>query len=360
VTDSSSGKNWQQRLNQSPLIQLVLARLRAFYREPSVLFWVFGFPILLSIALGIAFRNQPPAPVEVAVLEGPRAYTIVSALNHDRTVRLSVLSDEEARRHLRTGKVSLVVVAGATAEDGPLYRYDAQRPEARLARAVVDDRLQRAYGRKDVVFPTEQLIKEPGSRYIDFLLPGLLGANLMSGGLWGVGYALVELRTRKLLKRLVATPMRKGQFLLSFLIGRIVLLVFEIPILLGFAWLSFDIKVRGSISLFVLVAVLGSLSFAGLGLLLASRARNTQTVSGLMNLATLPMYLLSGVFFSSNHFPNWLKPAISVLPLTALNDGLRAVMIDGTGWTTVAIPVMVLAAWASVTFMVAIRLFRWR
>jgi ABC transporter DrrB family efflux protein len=348
------------QMNQSPVVQLVLARMRAFYREPSVLFWVFGFPILLSIALGIAFRNQPPAPVEVAVLEGSRAHTIVSALNHDPAVHLSVLSGDEAHRHLRTGKVGLVVVAGASAPDGPIYRYDAQRPEARLARAVVDDRLQRAFGRKDAITPVEQLVKEPGSRYIDFLLPGLLGANLMSGGLWGVGYALVELRTRKLLKRLVATPMRKDQFLLSFLISRIALLVVEIPILLGFAWLAFNIKVRGSMSLFVFVAVLGSLAFAGLGLLLASRARNTQTVSGLMNLATLPMYLFSGVFFSSNHFPDWLKPVISVLPLTALNDGLRAVMIDGTGWTSIAIPVAVLAVWASATFIVAIRLFRWR
>jgi ABC-type multidrug transport system permease subunit len=360
VTEPRTASDLTQRLHLSPLVQLALTRWRGYYREPSTLFWVFGFPILLSIALGLAFRHQPPAPAEVGVLNGPRAAHVATQLTNGKTIRARVLASEEAYRALRTGKISLLLVPGSTENDSPTYRYDPQRPEARLARAVVDDRLQRQQGRKDVVSVNEQLVTEPGSRYIDFLLPGLLGANLMSGGLWGVGYALVEMRTRKLLKRLVATPMRRADLLLSFVTTRLLLLVFELPILLVFAWLVFDITVKGSLGTFVFVAALGSMSFAGLGLLVASRARNTQTVGGLMNLVSMPMYLLSGVFFASSQFPQWMQPVIAILPLTALNDALRAVLIDGTGLLSIAVPLLILGGWTLVSFVLAAKLFRWR
>jgi ABC-type multidrug transport system permease subunit len=321
---------------------------------------VFGFPILLCIALGLAFRNQPPAPAEVAIIDGPLAQQFARQVTDGKTLHVQILPVEEAYRNLRIGKVSVLVLPGITEHTGPTYRFDPQRPEARLARALVDDCLQRNRGRKDVIPTTDQRVTEPGSRYIDFLLPGLLGANLMSGGLWGVGYALVELRTRKLLKRFMATPMRRTDFLLSFLVMRLFLLIAELPILLVFAWFAFDITIKGSVCLFLLVATVGSLAFAGLGLLVASRARNTQTVSGLMNFVTLPMYLLSGVFFASSHFPPWMQPVIATLPLTALNDALRAVMIDGTGWSSMATNLTLLAGWAFIPFALATKLFRWR
>ncbi|HEY2748510.1 MAG TPA: ABC transporter permease [Polyangia bacterium] len=342
--------------NRSPLWQLTLARWRSFYREPSTIFWAFVFPIVLAFALGIAFRNRPPEPVWAAVQEGAGAAEVFHALQASREVKVELLDAEHAREALRTGKVSLVVIAGTPRT----YEYDPTRPESRLARAVVDDVLQRADGRTDPTAVKDARVTEPGSRYIDFLVPGLLGLNLMSSGMWGIGYVIVEMRTRKLIKRLLATPMRKRDFLIAFGAMRGLFLLGELPLLVGFAWLVFHVGVRGSLPLLLACATIGSLTFAGLGLLTASRAENTQTANGLINLVQMPMFLLSGVFFSSERFPEVLQPVIRALPLTALNDALRGVMIDGAGLNAIARPMAIVAAWGFASFALALRLFRWR
>jgi ABC-2 type transport system permease protein len=343
------------RLSRSPLFQLTLARLRLFFREPSTVFWSFAFPILLTVALGIAFRSRPPEPVFAAVEAGPGAERVLAALRAAPDVRASALSAEDARAALRVGKVAIVVAPG----DPPTYRFDPTRPESRLARAIVDDLLQRDAGRADAIGPREERVTEPGSRYVDFLIPGLVGMNVMSTGMWGIGYTIVEMRQKKLLKRLVATPMSRGHFLLSFVLVRMLFLLIEVPLLFAFGVLAFDLPMRGPIAVLGLVSALGALAFAGLGLLVASRARNTQTVGGLINLVMLPMFVLSGVFFSSGNFPERLQPFIRALPLTALNDALRAVMNEGAGLAGVAPEAALLAGLGVVTFGVALRFFRW-
>lgn len=340
--------------------QLVLTRWRQFYREPGTMFWTFGFPLVLSVVLGLAFRNQEPEPVDAAVEAGPRAEQVRAALAKSQDVRVEVLPAAEAHQALRTGKVSIVLVAPPEDASRVVYRFDPTRPDSRLARAVVDDALQRGEGRTDAVATTAQHVTEPGSRYIDFLIPGLLGMGLMSSGLWGIGFSLAEMRTRKLLKRLIATPMRRGDFMLSFLLVRAGLLVIELPPLLVFAWLVFGVGVHGSIATLALISLAGAMVFAGMGLLVACRAENPQIVSGLINVATFPMYLCSGVFFSTSHFPPWLQPIIQVLPLTALIDALRAVMIDGAGLFSIGRELLVLGAWGAVSFGGALRLFKWR
>jgi ABC-2 type transport system permease protein len=343
----------------APLWQLTLARWRSFYREPSTIFWAFVFPIILAVALGVAFRNRPPEPVRAAVQEGPDAARLVEALAKSGQVRAELLSPVAAREALRTGRDAIVVVPGHD-EVARTYQLDPTRPESRLARAVVDDVLQRADGRVDPTRVADQPLVEPGSRYIDFLVPGLLGFNLMSSGMWGIGYVIVEMRTRKLIKRLMATPMKKRDFLFAFAVMRGLFLLGELPLLIGFGWLAFDVGVKGSWLLLLAAATLGSLCFAGLGLLTAARAQNTQAANGLINLVQMPMMMCSGVFFSSDRFPAFLQPAIKVLPLTALNDALRAVMIDGSGLMTVARPLGIVAAWTIVSFAVALKIFRWR
>jgi len=203
-------------------------------------------------------------------------------------------------------------------------------------------------------------VTEPGSRYIDFLIPGLLGMNLMGSGLWGVGFAVVQARSKKLLKRLMATPMRRSDYLLSFILSRLVFLVVEIAALVGFGWVMFRVGIRGSVTALALVTVLGALSFAGLGMLVASRARTVEAVSGLMNLVMLPMWILSGTFFSYARFPDAMQPFVRALPLTALNDSLRAVMIDGVSLAALGVPLAIVAAWGLASFSVALRIFRWR
>lgn len=341
--------------NRNPFLQLFLARLKEFIREPEVVFWVFGFPILLAVGLGIAFRNKPPDKVMVGVVDAPGASEIIAALPESGGFQVARLRGGEAADRLRLGKVALVVVPGPSYE----YRYDPTQPESVLARQMVHDALERAAGRTDPVEIRETQVTEPGARYIDFLIPGLLGMNIMSGGMWGVGFVLVEMRSRRLMKRLIATPMRRADFLGAMMASRMVLVFLELVLLLFFGWLVFNLVIRGPLWMIALLALLGAFVFAGLGLLVASRARKIETVSGLMNLVMLPMFVFSGIFFSSDRFPAVIQPFVKALPLTALNDALRAAILEGAGFSSQVGRIAIMLAWGTVSFVLALRLFRW-
>ncbi len=338
-----------------PFWQLLLMRLRTFTREPSATFWVFGFPLLMSVALGLAFRNQVGTRLSVAVTDGPDRAAVVAAVGASEGLSPTEMTLEEAREALRRGKVALVVVPGPT----PRLLLDPTQPDARSARLLAVDALQRAAGRSDPFPLAEEQVTVPGTRYIDFLVPGLLGFGLMSSSIWGIGWAIVQMRMGKLLRRLAATPMRKLDFLLAFATARLLLALLEVLFFLGFARLIFDVRVAGNPVTFVVWGLLGALTFGGLSALVASRAQSSETASGLMNLVTLPMTVVSGVFFSSSHFPGWLQPVLRALPLTALIDGLRAISIDGAGVPALVLPAGVLLVWGAGSFALALRLFRW-
>ena len=340
------------------LVQLTLVRFKEFLREPEAVFWTFAFPVILAFGLGIAFRNKPADVLVVGVVhDTPAGDSLAAKLAATKGLRVKAMSADSAARALRTGELALVAVPTGA---GVQYRFDDTRPEGRAARAALDDALQRAAGRRDPVPITEQQVREKGSRYIDFVVPGLLGMNIMGGGIWGLGFAIVEARRKNLLKRLVSTPMRRAHYLASFLFSRFVFLILEVAVLVGSAALFFDVPVRGSLLQLFVVCLLAALAFGGLGLLIASRARTIEGVSGLMNLTMMPMWVLSGVFFSSANFPQVAQPFIKALPLTATNDALRATMLQGAGWTVVAPQVGVIVAWLVVTFTLALRIFRWR
>jgi len=339
----------------NPLWQLFLMRLRTFRREPSATFWVFGFPLLMSVVLALAFRNQAGTRLFVAVADGPDRAAVVAALSASDGLGATPMPLAEAREALRRGKVALVVVPDAA----PRLLLDPTQPDARTARLLVIDALQRAAGRSDPRTLSEERVTLPGTRYIDFLVPGLLGFGLMSSSIWGLGWAIVQMRMGKLLRRLAATPMRRLDFLLAFAGGRLLLALLEVLFFLGFARLIFDVRVAGNPVTFVLWALAGALTFGGISALVASRAQNSETASGLMNLVTLPMTVVSGVFFSASHFPGWLQPVLRALPLTALIDGLRAISIDGAGLGTLLFPALVLGVWGAGSFVLALRLFRW-
>ena len=332
------------------MFQLALARMREFYREPEAVFWVFGFPIVLAFALGLAFRNTGPGKLQVGVAAGPGDSALVAVLRSSPRLIATVLDSATARTRLRTGRIALLVIPG----DPLVYRYDTTRTESGLARLQVDEVVQRARGRKDVASVRDDRVVAPGSRYIDFLIPGLLGMNLLGSGIWGVGFSVVQARQKKLLKRYMATPMKRSHYLLSFILSRLVFLIVEIGFLVGFGWLMFGVAVRGSLATLGGVAILGAFSFAGLGLLVASRARTIEGVSGLMNLVMLPMWILSGTFFSYSRFPDAMIPFVKALPLTALNDALRAVMVDGAAVATLTAPLAIVIAWGAVSFVVAL------
>jgi ABC-type multidrug transport system permease subunit len=339
-----------------PLVELTRMRVRELLREPEALFWVFAFPVLMACALGVAFRSQEPQPIPIGVLAGPGAAPLVGALSSDAQVSAREVAPSEVDRLLRNGTIHLVIQAG----DPPAYRFDPTRPETRLARLVADHALQRARGRTDVFVPRDDTEVPAGSRYIDWVLPGLLGLNLMGSGMWGIGFSIVQARTRKLLKRLVATPMRRSQYLLSHLLARLIFLVLEVAALVGFGVLVFGTPLNGSLVGFWGICLLGAASFGGLGLLVASRPRTVEAVSGWMNVVMLPMWLLSGVFFSSDNFPAPMQPFIRALPLTALNEALRGNMIDGLTTSALWPQLLILAAWGVIPFAIALRIFRWR
>lgn len=342
-----------------PLWELTKARLREFYREPGAVFWVFVFPVLLAIGLGVAFRTRPPEVPRAAVVHGQEAAWILEALGADPGVRVLALGAEEAERALRSAEVDLLIRA-APGERRVVYVYDPSHDSARLARQVVDDALQRGLGRADVVAATEETQGTPGGRYIDFLLPGLIGLNLMGSSMWGIGYSVVWARRRRLLKRFAATPMRRSHYLLSYLFSRLLFMVLEVAALIFFGYLIFDVRVHGSIAAVGLISFLGAFTFAAISLLVAARTQSIEAASGWMNFVQMPMWLLSGAFFSYARFPEVVHPAIRALPLTALNDALRAVMNEGLPLWSVWSELLVLVLWTLIPFAVALRVFRWQ
>lgn len=342
----------------SPLGQMTLARLREFWRQPEAIFWVYGFPILLVVTLGIAFRNKPVEKVGVDVAAAPSTSGVEQALAGGQ-FKVQVNELDACRLRLRTGRTELVVVPSVSTPLRYDYLYVPSRPESLLARNEVDDALQRHAGRKDPVAVKDQPVDEPGGRYIDFLVPGLLGMSLMGGGLWGVGFVTVDMRIRKLLKRFLATPMKKSQFLAAIMVSRLLFMVPEVLFLLAFARFAFGVVIAGSLLAVVALVLLGAFTFSGIGLLVASRARTLEAVSGLMNLVMLPMWVLSGIFFNPDRFPDAMQGFIKVIPLTPLNESLRAVMLEGKPLAALLPQLGILAGWGLVSFVLALRWFRW-
>jgi len=344
----------------SGFLHVLDVRMKEMRREPEVIFWVFGFPILLALGLGIAFRNKPADRASVVIVSDAGAEQTLAAIQRSSksdSIQADLVDESAALRGFRLGKYDLVI--REKEGGGYEYRYDPARPESVLARAIVDDALQTTAGRKDPLSTSVVTSSEPGSRYIDFLIPGLLGMNLMNAAMWGVGFALVDMRQRKLLKRFVATPMRRSDFLLALLSSRLVLMLIEVSLMLGFGVLAFHMRVLGSIWTILLIGSIGAISFGGLGLLTACRAQKIESASGLMNLVMMPMWIFSGVFFSAERFPAAVQPLIRALPLTALNDALRATILEGSSLAAQSSRILVMATWGMISFALALRWFRW-
>ena len=338
---------------------LLRARMLELKREPEVVFWVFVFPLLLALGLGIAFRNKPGDAISVAIVRSSshEAQALLERSPQHEMFKVGLLSEDAAKQGFRLGKFDVVIEPDP--KGNYTYLYDPARPESVLARTQVNNALQAAAGRKDVIATNAVTSSEPGSRYIDFLIPGLLGMNLMNSGMWGIGFALVDMRQRKLLKRYVGTPMRRGDFLLAIMSSRLVLMVIEIGLLLVFGILIFHMRVLGSVFSIAAIGGLGSLTFGGVGLLTASRAQKIESISGLINLVMMPMWIFSGVFFSYERFPAVIHPFIKALPLTALNDALRASILEGTPLLHQWPRLLILGLWGGISFVLALKWFRW-
>ena len=283
-------------------------------------------------------------------------------LEADEQFEVKRFSREKSRHRLRIGKTGLVLdVSEETSEEPYEFSFDPSRPGSLVAKERVDAAIQRDAGWKDPpVKIAEQTQTEPGGRYVDFLVPGLLGMGLLGGGLWGVGFAIVDMRIRKSLKLFLATPMRRMDFLIGIMISRLLFMVPEMILLLVFSHYVFGVVIYGNLVSLVFIVLFGSIVFSGLGLLIASRAKTLETVSGLMNLTMLPMWTLSGVFFSYETFPEAFHPFIKALPLTAVIDALRGIMLEGRSILELWMELLIMLAWAVGTFGIALKIFRWR
>jgi len=342
----------------NPLQELVKSRIREFVREPGYVFWVFGFPLLMAIGLGLAFRSKAPEPPHIAVTESVAPKT-AEALAKTSRLHVERLARADAERALARTKVDLVVDQPAS-EKPLVFKLDTAQEKSLLARAVTEDVLERAAGRQDVLRIDEHRVNEKGSRYVDFLLPGLIGLNLMGSSMWGIGFNLVLARKRKLLRRYAVTPMRRSHFLLSYFFSRSMFLVLELAVLIAFGRVVFDMQIQGSVAALLVASVLGAAAFAAIGFLIGARLTSTEVAGGWMNFVQLPMWLLSGSFFSYERFPHWLQLPIRFLPLTAINDALRRIYNESGTLSSVTFELAVLAAWALFGFATAVRAFRWQ
>jgi len=343
-----------------PLVQLFLARFREFIRTPEAVFWGYGFPLVMVTALGLAFRSEPVQPSIVMIEDGAGADAAATALSDPVLFRVLRGSAEDCQRQLRSGKVEVVLVTARMAGESTVeFRCDETRPGSLAARDRVNDALQRAAGRLDPLSVKTEKITEPGSRYIDFLVPGLIGMGLMGGGVWGVGYAIVDMRIRQVLKRFLGTPMKKHHFVAAMMASRMVFMFPEIITILFISRFMFDVSSHGGYLPVVVIVVLGAFQFASIGLAIASRARTLEAVGGLMNLTMVPMWIGSGIFFSSERFPDAVQPLIRLLPLTPVITSLRQVMQEGAGLAGIAPNLALMAVWSCVCFVVALKIFRW-
>jgi len=343
----------------SAIWAVTITRLREFIRQPEAVFWVYIFPILMIVVLGIAFRNQGEEKKSIEIAAGPGAAKVAEWLAVEPGVETTVRDEAECRERLTSGKNTLYVLAKDADAKTVEYFFDPTQPDARNLRADIDRRLQAAAGRTDVVSASDRHVTEPGGRYVDFLVPGLIGMGLMGGGLWGVGFAIVDLRIRKLLKRFVATPMRRTDFLGGIMISRMVFMVPEIILMIACSWLFFGVQVRGNWLALIAIILVGAVQFSGIGLLVAARCKTIESASGLMNLVMLPMWTLCGIFFSWERFPEVVHPLIRLLPLTPLIDSLRDVMIHGASFWSQWPELIAMMLWGVVTFAIALRIFRW-
>jgi ABC-type multidrug transport system permease subunit len=350
-----------------PFLNLVALQFKEFFREPEIIFWAFVLPIVLSWLLGIAIGSGGGTGAgKAAVIESPGAtadyWTSWIACARDtsrgeRAIDFPILTRDEAILALKKGEISLFIerVPGSEAVR---YSFDARSGEAQMTYLMIERALDGA--RPSARAPAAVVaLRIQGTRYVDFLVPGLLAMDIMSSALWGIGWALIEIRIKKLLRRMAATPMHKSMFLASHFVTRLIVNALEFVALFVFVYFYFGVRIQGSVPALVAIFIAGNMAFAGLSILMSSRTANPRVGNGLINAITFPMTLLSGVFFSYHHFPEWAIPIVRKLPLTMLADSIRSIFNEGAGFAQVALPASVLAGLGAIFFYAGMKIYKW-
>jgi ABC-2 type transport system permease protein len=343
-------------MNKS-LIQLILVHFKSFFREPAILFWAVFFPIIMAWVLGIAFSKKSESlrtvyvTGESVIPEKIRGEKVLgNETGNVYRIKFQKASEEEAIRAVKRGLITLFV---EVKDDSIIYHFDPLNSDAQLTHLILERSIADVTTNKTSIDP----LQATGTRYIDFLIPGMIALGIMNACIWGIGWSLIESRMKKLLRRMVATPLKKTVFFTSHMITRIILGAFETFLLILFSYLYFGTRITGSISAFIVVFLAGIFAFAGIAILMASRTSKTEVANGLVNAVTLPMMILSGIFFNYHNFPDWAIPVIQALPLTLVADSIRSIFIEGAGLIDVLRHVIILCAIGLVTFAAGLRAF---
>ena len=370
------------------LWQLITALFLEIIREPGVLFWGILFPILMSAGLGLAFTKKADVIRKVAVINSSKQsavtqdnsvvyefleknceknlspenekwqwrYTIKDAKLGNSIFLFYDMQWEEAMKLLKRGTVNLLLAGNKESVE---YHFDPMNADAELTYL----KLSNIVGHGEMI--SVKAISEikpltiTGTRYIDFLVPGLITMGVMMSCMWGISYGIIEKRSKKLLRRLVATPMKKSHFLIALITVRIVMNFIESSVLLIFALIAFKMTIQGSISALILTYLAGNIAFAGIAVFASSHTSNTEVGNGLINFVVFPMMVLSGIFFSYQNFPEWSLPVIKNLPLTMLTDGVRSIFNEGAGYPEVAIPILIMLTTGIIFFAAGLKIFKW-
>ncbi|MFO8111631.1 MAG: ABC transporter permease [Desulfosalsimonadaceae bacterium] len=391
----------RNRFHIQQFLHLTLAHLKEVTRQPAILFWGIIFPILLSIGLGMAFTRAAETEHHIGFTNAdesgsaPRAPDVIEALfsssmrdpDHTLgildetsfmlTVRDDMLGDtlyifdagswDESILRLKQGRIHLIMEI--TDAGDVMYHFDPQNQDARLAWHALRTLVGVDAPPTDGEFKTPATIPDtgarvspleiPGTRYIDFLVPGLISMTVMMSCMWGISYGMIDKRSKKLLRRMVATPMVKSHFLAALMLVRIFINIVESALLVFFAWMIFDIAIQGSAGALVMVFMAGNIAFCGIAVFVSSRTANTEVGNGMINAVVMPMTLLSGVFFSYHNFPEWSIPVIGKLPLALLVDGIRAIFTEGAGLAETAPAAILLFLTGAVFFTAGLKIFKW-
>lgn len=378
--------NSRSTFNQ--LWQLIATHFREISREPGVLFWGIIFPILMSLGLGVAFTKKADVTRKVAIVKsidetiqqeesnGFTDFLIKYGTKRDTEERDTYfwkitmpddklgnsiflfydLSWEEATLQLKRGGINVVMLE----KEGKIeYHFDPVNSDAQLTYLKLTSIIETPELLNSEVNQSVKPLSVTGTRYIDFLVPGLMGMGVMMSTLWGLSYGIIDKRSKKLLRRVVATPMRKDFFLVALITVRICMNVVESILLLLFAMLAFHLKIQGSIPALIAIFLAGNISFAGISVLVSSHTSNTEVGNGLINAIVMPMMVLSGIFFSYQNFPGWSIPVIQKLPLTMLTDGMRSIINEGAGFPEIYLPILVLITIGVVFFTAGLKMFKW-
>jgi len=374
-------------LKKQQLFALFIIHAKILMREPAVLFWGIIFPILMALGLGLAFTQKKEAIHNIAIVQNiknnPQSTDnkfesflqnrskIIKSDKGNKSINQLTSKDEklgnsiynfhrdnwkDAIVQLKRGEISLII---EETDSGIKYHFDPVSPDAHLTYLSLSKIINNEKPIDDDDNETVEPLNLHGTRYIDFLIPGLIAMGILMSSVWGLGYGIIETRSKKLLRRMIATPMRKSYFLISLITVRTAMNFFEASLLFLFSYFVFGITIQGNISALFLVFIAGNIGFAGLSILVASRTANPEVGNGLISAVTTPMFVLSGVFFSYHNFPDWSIGFIKILPLTLLADGIRSIFIEGAGFAQVALPFFVLISMGIIFFAIGLKLFKW-